>query len=152
MTVDSPIDDVESQYLPSQSEVAPPWAHLDVELPTDRSPTSIVALVECALVEMTHEPVGAEVISWHVWGVKRTQYIAVDGVGDTFTKRHFDERLGWSATTIKRETVRDELIAHITRASHRDRATTHHHDSSVGGLDRFRVAPVHVLWKSPTTD
>ncbi|MFC6614908.1 hypothetical protein ACFQAS_08060 [Halopenitus salinus] len=59
MTVDSTIDDVESQHLPSQ----PPWANLDVALPTDRSSTSIVALVECALVEITHEPVGAEIIS-----------------------------------------------------------------------------------------
>ncbi|MFC6615978.1 hypothetical protein ACFQAS_15435 [Halopenitus salinus] len=121
-------------------------------LPTDRSPTSIVALVECALVEMTHEPVGAEVISWHMWGVKRTQYIAVDGVGETFTKRHFDERLGWSATTIDRETVRDELIIQLTRGSHRDRTAALDQDSSVGGLDRFRVAPVHVLWKHPNME
>jgi len=34
-----------------------PWADLEVVVPTDRDHTSVVALVECALVELTHEAV-----------------------------------------------------------------------------------------------
>jgi len=50
-------------------------------------------------------------------GTKRTQYVAVDDVGQQFQKRHFDSRLGWHETTVPRETVRDELITQLTRSA-----------------------------------
>ena len=40
-----------------------PWADLEMTVPTDRDHASVVALVECALVELTHEAVGAVFIS-----------------------------------------------------------------------------------------
>ncbi len=40
-----------------------PWADLELMLPHGRSPTGIVSFVECALVELTHEDVGAEFVS-----------------------------------------------------------------------------------------
>jgi len=120
-----------------------PWADLELTVPNDRSQISIVSLVECALVELTHEEVGAEYISSNVWGVKRTQFIAVDDVGETFQKRHYDERLGWHETTVSRETVRDELVSRLT------------HQSSLGGergqndvdgaQDSFCVKPAREL-------
>nr|WP_239638798.1 hypothetical protein [Haloferax sp. ATCC BAA-645] len=51
-------------------------------LPLDRGHTSVVALVECALVELTHEAVGAVLVSRQVGRSTRTQYVAVDDVGD----------------------------------------------------------------------
>jgi hypothetical protein len=44
-----------------------PWADLQLTVPNDRSDESIVALVECALVELTHNHVGAVVVTHQVW-------------------------------------------------------------------------------------
>jgi len=93
-----------------------PWADLEVTVPTDRDHASIVALVECALVELTHEAVGAVFVARQVGQSTRTQYVAADDVGEQFQKRHFDGRLGWHETTVPRETVRDELITQLTRS------------------------------------
>jgi len=59
----------------------------------DRDHASVVALVECALVELTHEAVGAVFVSRQVGRSTRTQYVAADDVGEQFQKRHFDDRL-----------------------------------------------------------
>ena len=93
-----------------------PWGDLEMTVPTDRDHASVDALVECALVELTHETVGAVFISRQVGRATRTQYLAVDDVGEQFQKRRFDARLGWHETTVPRETVRDELIAQLTRS------------------------------------
>lgn len=79
-----------------------PWADLEMTVPTDRDHASVVALVECALVELTHEAVGAVFISQQVGRSTRTQYVAGDDVGEQFQKRRFDDRLGWHETTIPR--------------------------------------------------
>jgi hypothetical protein len=115
-----------------------PWADLKLTLPHDRSPTGIVSFVECALVELTHEEVGAEFVSMSVAGVKRTHFIAVDDVGQRFQKRYFDERLGWHETTVSREAVRDELVNRLSQSSS-DRTTEMPNADS----DTFRVKPVH---------
>ena len=120
-----------------------PWAGLELTIPHDRSPTSIVSLVECALVELTHEDVGAEFVSTSVAGMKRTQFIAVDDIGETFQKRYYDERLGWHETTVSREAVRDELINRLTRSS--SLVTDGSHDVIVDSPDRFRVEPTREL-------
>ncbi|PSP84050.1 hypothetical protein BRC96_05970 [Halobacteriales archaeon QS_6_64_34] len=93
-----------------------PWADLEVTVPTDRDHASVVALVECALVELTHEAVGAVFVSRQVGRSTRTQYVAVDDIGEQFQKQHFDARLGWHETTVSRRTVRDELITQLTRS------------------------------------
>ncbi|WP_225336005.1 hypothetical protein [Halomicrobium urmianum] len=93
-----------------------PWTDLEVTVPTDRDHASVVALVECTLVELTHEAVGAVFVSRHVGWSTRTQYVAADDVGEQFQKRHFDDRLGWHETTISRRTVREELITQLTRS------------------------------------
>jgi len=71
-----------------------PWADLEMTVPTDRDHASVVALVECALVEVTHEAVGAVFVTQQVGRSTRTQYVAGDDVGEQFQKRHFDDRLG----------------------------------------------------------
>lgn len=86
-----------------------PWADLEVVVPTDRDHTSVVALVECALVELTHEAVGAVFVSRQVGRSTRTQYVtADDDVGEQFQKRHFDDRLGWHETTVPRRVALDD--------------------------------------------
>jgi hypothetical protein len=92
-----------------------PWEDLKVTVPTDRDHASVVALVECALVELTHEAVGAVFVSQQVGRSTRTQYVGSDDVGEQFQKRHFDDRLGWHETSVPRRTVRDELITQLTR-------------------------------------
>ena len=72
------------QQVATNSDGEAPWADLEVAIPSDRDHASLVALVECALVELTHEQVGAVVVTQQVWGTKRTQYVAVNDVGQQF--------------------------------------------------------------------
>jgi len=120
-----------------------PWADLELTLPHTRSPTAIISFVECALVELTHEDVGAELVSTSVAGVKRTQFIAVDDVGQRFQKRYFDEHFGWRETTVSRAAVRDELVNRLLqRSSQGDEIGQ---NNVVAAQDRFKVKPVREL-------
>ena len=112
-------------------------------VPTDRDHASVVALVECALVELTHETVGAVFISRQVGRSTRTQYVAADDVGEEFQKRHFDDRQGWHETTVPRRTVRDELITQLTRSA----STTAERsgEEAASESDTFVVKPVRKL-------
>ncbi|GCF15731.1 hypothetical protein Harman_36660 [Haloarcula mannanilytica] len=112
-------------------------------VPTDRDHASVVALVECALVEVTHEAVGAVFVSRQIGRATRTQYVAADDVGEQFQKRHFDNRLGWHETTVPRQTVRDELITQLTRSA----STTAERsgEEAASEPDTFVVKPVREL-------
>jgi hypothetical protein len=120
-----------------------PWADLEMAVPTDRDHASVVALVECALVELTHEAVGAVFVSRQVGRSSRTQYVARDDVGDQFQKRHFDDRLGWHETTVPRRTVRDELITQLTGSS--STSTERAGEEAASEPDSFVVKPVREL-------
>ena len=120
-----------------------PWSDLHLSVPNTRSGESIVSFVECTLVELTHEAVGAEYVSSNVWGVKRTQFIAVDDFGETFQKRHYDERLGWHEQTISRQDVREELMNRLSRSS--SLATNQSHGAPVDEPDTFAVKARHQL-------
>jgi len=131
------------QQAATNSDGKAPWADLEVGIPNDRDHASLVALVECALVELTHEHVGAAVVAQQVWGAKRTQYVAVDDIGEQFQKRHFDSRLGWHETTVPRETVRDELITQLTRSAASPPERTR--GAAVSESATFTVKPVREL-------
>ena len=120
-----------------------PWANLEMTVPTDQDHASVVALVECALVELTHEAVGAVFVSRQVGRSTRTQYVADDEVGEQFQKRHFDDRLGWHETTVPRRAVRDELITQLTRSppTSAERAG----ERAASEPDTFVVKPVRDL-------
>jgi len=120
-----------------------PWADLEMTVPTDRDHASVVALVECALVELTHEAVGAVFVSRQVGRSSRTQYVAADDVGEQFQKRHFDDRLGWQETTVPRRTVRDELITHLTRSA--STSMERAGEEAASEPDSFVVKPVREL-------
>jgi len=120
-----------------------PWADLELTIPNERSQLSIVAFVECVLVELTHEEVGAEYVSTNVWGAKRTQFIPIDDNGEMFRKRHYDERLGWHESTVSRRAVREDLITRLTRSS--SQATDCSHDVPVDSPDAFSVKPAREL-------
>jgi hypothetical protein len=120
-----------------------PWTNLEVTVPTDRDHASVVALVECALVELTHEAVAAVFVSRQVGRSTRTQYVAVDDVGEQFQKRHFDDRLGWHETTVPRGTVRDELITQLTRSA--STSAERPGDEAASEPDTFAVKPVREL-------
>jgi len=102
-----------------------------------------VAFVECVLVELTHEDVGAEYRSSDVWGATIDQYVATDTTGQQFIKRQYDERLGWDEMQIAREDVRDKLIWRLTRAG--SLATNRSHGEPVTNPDTFSVKPMHQL-------
>jgi len=86
---------------------------------------------------------GAVVVAQQVWGTKRTQYVAVDDVGEQFQKRHFDSRLGWHETTVPRETVRDELITKVTRSAVPPPERTR--EAAASEPNTFTVKPVREL-------
>ncbi|WEL28074.1 MULTISPECIES: hypothetical protein [Haloferax] len=119
------------------------WADLEMAVPTDRDHASVVALVECALVELTHEAVGAVFISRQVGRSTRTQYVAADDVGEQFQKRHFDDRLGWHETTVPRRTVRDELITQLTQSP--STSAERSGEGATSEPDTFVVKPVREL-------
>ena len=120
-----------------------PWADLEMTDPTDRDHASIVALVECALVELTHEAVGAVFVSRQVGRSTRTQYVAADDVGEQFQTRRFDDRRGWHETTIPRQAVRDELITQLTRSP--STSTERAGEGVASEPDTFVVKPVREL-------
>jgi hypothetical protein len=111
--------------------------------PTDRDHASIVALVECALVELTHEAAGAVFVSRQVGRSTRTQYVARDDVGEQFQTRRFDDRRGWHETTISRQAVRDELITQLTRSP--STSTERAGEGVASEPDTFVVKPVREL-------
>jgi len=74
--------------------------------------------------------------------VKRTQFIAVDDVGQRFKKRYFDERLGWHETTVSRKAVREELVNRLSRSSLCSGVGQH---GVVDDQDKFQVMPVPEL-------
>ncbi|WP_148416352.1 hypothetical protein [Haloferax sp. KTX1] len=132
---------VQQAAITSDSEA--PWADLVVTIPNDRDHASVVALVECALVELTHEAVGAVFVSRQVGRSTRTQYVAGDDVGEQFQKRHFDDRLGWHETTVPRRTVRDELITQLMRSP--STPTERSGEGAASEPDTFVVKPVREL-------
>ena len=135
-----------AQQAATNSDGEAPWADLEVTIPNDRDHASIVALVECALLELTHEHVGAVVVAQQVWGTKRTQYVAVDDLGEQFQKQHFDDRLGWHEITVARQTVRDDLITQLTRSA--ASPAEHTREAAASEPDTFSVKPVREL-KTP---
>ncbi|WP_225336032.1 hypothetical protein [Halomicrobium urmianum] len=132
-----------AQRVTTTADDEAPWADLEVTVPTDRDYASVVALVECALVELTHEAVGAVFVSRQVGRSTRTQYVAGDDVGKRFQKRHFDDRLGWHETTVPRRTVRDELITQLTRSASAPAEQSGERPTSEP--DTFMVKPVRDL-------
>jgi hypothetical protein len=131
------------QQAATNSDRKAPWADLQVAIPNDRDHASLVALVECALVELTHEAVGAVFVSRQVGRATRTQYVAADDIGEQFQKRHFDSRLGWHETTVPRETVRDELITQLTRSAVSPAERTR--EAAASEPNTFTVKPVREL-------
>jgi len=119
-----------------------PWANLEMTVPTDRDHPSVVALVECTLVELTHEAVGAVFVAPQIGRSTRTQYVAADDVGEQFQKRRFDDRLGWHEITVPRETVRDELITQLTWSAASPAERTR---EAASEPDTFTVKPVRDL-------
>ena len=136
---DRGIDRVPAHRQPTE----PPWSGLELRVPNDRSRESLISFVEYVLVELTHADVGAEYRSSNVWGIKLTQYIVADTVGERFKKRHYDERLGWHEQTIPRQDVREELINRLARPA--SLATNQSHTHPVEKPDTFRVKPTWQL-------
>lgn len=132
-----------TDYATTTPDSEAPWSDLEVAIPNDRDHASLVALVECALIELTHEHVGAVVVTHQVRGTNHTQYVAVDDVSEQFQKRHFDARLGWHETTVPREIVRDELVTQLTRSAASQAERTR--EAAASEPDTFNVKPVQEL-------
>jgi len=129
---------------PAESGAATaPWADLRLDVPNDRRDESIVAFVECVLVELTHQDVGAEYRSSNAWGAKIDHYVAAEATGQQFIKRRYDERLGWDETQITREAVRDKLAWQLSRPG--SLATNRSHAEPVTKPDTFSVKPTQQL-------
>jgi hypothetical protein len=132
------------QLNPNQNDYTtdPPWADLELTVPNDRSPISIVSFVECVLVELTHEPVAAEYTSSYIWGAKRTRFFPVDDTGERFQKRYSDDRLGSHNTVLSRRRVRNALINRLSRETV---GTKQGREEVVDEPDTFRMRPLREL-------
>jgi hypothetical protein len=132
------------QLNPNQTDYTtdPPWADLELTVPNDRSPISIVSFVECVLVELTHEPVAAEYTSSYIWGAKRTRFFPVDDTGERFQKRYSDDRLGSHNTVLSRRRVRNALINRLSRETV---GTKQGREEVVDEPDTFRMRPLREL-------
>jgi hypothetical protein len=132
------------QLNPNQTDYTsdPPWADLELTVPNNRSPISIVSFVECVLVELTHEPVAAEYVSPQIWGDKRTRFFAVDDTGERFQKRYSDDRLGSHNTLLSRRRVRRVLINRLSRETV---GTKRGIQEPVEEPDTFRMRPLREL-------
>ena len=75
--------------------------------------------------------------------MKRTQFIAIDDVGQRFQKRYYNERLGRHETALSREVVRDELVSPLTQRSSLGGEVGQH--DVVDAQDRFCVKPAREL-------
>lgn len=99
-----------------------------------------MAFVECVLVELTHDDIGAEYRSSNAWGAKIDQYVATDGTGQRFTERRYDERLGWDETQITRADVREQLVRRLSQSA--SVATNQSHADPVTEPDTLSVKPM----------
>ena len=130
-------------YPAESSTATAPWDDLRLQVPNDRSDESIVAFVECVLVELTHEDVGAEYRSSNVFGATIDQYSAADATGQQFRERRYDEGLGWFEDRISRDEVREKLVWRLSRSA--SLARNRSHADPVDAPDTFSVKPTHQL-------
>jgi hypothetical protein len=124
------------QQLPHSS------SKLELTIPNKRSYQSLITFVDCVLVELTHEAVGAEYVVPHPWGTGYTQYIAIDTFGERFRKRRYIPTAGWNSQEISRSDVRLELIQRFSREQSVASTDKHAHDTIT---DSFSVKPISDL-------
>jgi len=128
--------------LPRESTIRSPETRRRLSVPNNRTDVSIVSYVEWVLIELTHENLCAEYRSSHVWGRKRTEYVTADTYGETFSKRHYDDRLGWHEEILSRDELRTEFVNRLSRTRPETSVPT------CGGVcrcDRFVLKPLRQL-------
>jgi len=118
---------------------------LEVAIPSDRNHASlVVALVECVLVELTHEQVGAVVVAQQVWGDEtyavRRRRRRRRAVSEAALRQP-----AWLARDYRSflETVRDELITKVTRSAVSPPERTR--EAAASEPNTFTVKPVREL-------
>jgi len=130
------------QQAATNSDGKAPWADLEVTIPSDRDHASLVALVECALVELTHEQVGAVVIVQQVWG--RNARSTSPSTTSASSSRSGTSTAGLAGTRPpSREIVRDELITKVTRSAVSPPERTR--EAAASEPNTFTVKPVREL-------
>jgi len=131
------------QQAATNSDGKAPWADLEVTIPSDPGPrVARRARGVCPRGTDSRTGGGSRRCPAGV-GTKRTQYVAVDDVGQQFQKRHFNSRVGWHETTISREIVRDELITKVTRSAVSPPERTR--EAAASEPNTFTVKPVREL-------
>jgi len=95
------------------------WSDLSMAVPNDATTARILAFVECILVELTHEPVGAVYRSNEEWGVIETVTVHADwtsiSTDEPFVRYRRDPRAGFQCSTYSRTAVRDALVERLSR-------------------------------------
>jgi len=84
------------QQAATNSDGEAPWTDLEVAIPNDRDHASLVSLVECALIELTHEHVGAVVVTHQVRG--RTARSTSPSTTSASSSRSGTSTSGWAGT------------------------------------------------------
>lgn len=116
------------------------WSDLSMEVPNEVTSARVISFVECALVELTHEPLGAVYRSNEEWGVIETVIVHVDWtamtIEDSFVRFRRDPRTGTQLSTHSRPTVHDALVSRLTTGRAEDIPVT---------TDSFDVYPLSTL-------
>jgi len=130
------------QQAATNSDGEAPWADLEVAIPSDRNHASLVALVECVLVELTHEQVGPSSspsrCGDETYAVRRRRRRR-RAVSEAALRQP-----AWLARDyVPRETVRDELITKVTRSAVSPPERTR--EAAASEPNTFTVKPVREL-------
>lgn len=95
------------------------WADLSMQVPNEIPAARIASFVECVLVELRHEPVGAVYRSNEEWGTIETATVHASWLSieteSPFVRIRRDPRAGRQLAMVSRDTVRDKLGNRLTR-------------------------------------
>jgi hypothetical protein len=116
------------------------WSDLSMEVPNDVPTARVLSFVECVLVELTHEPVGALYRSNEEWGVIETVTIHADWTSLSTDKPYVrfrrDPRTGRQVSSYSYETIRDALVNQLSKKRAED---------SLVATDSFAAYPLSTL-------
>lgn len=120
------------------------WSDLSMEVPNDETRARIISFVECTLVELTHEPLGAVYRSNEEWGVIETITVHADWTSITtdgpFVRFRRDPRTGTQVSSYSHEATHDALVARLSREDTENTSVSH---------SSFDVYPLSTLSRMP---
>jgi hypothetical protein len=117
-TADETADAQSSTQIPLAAPPQPStnvWTELGIEIPNGRSGTRLASLIESALIEAVHEPVGAQVAfrdEYVLYFHSRFSTLETRG----FVRHRVTPHIGRQTDVLSRPEVRSELLTFLSRS------------------------------------